>query len=117
IEDTGRQARFQHKFGELQRNARVALGRFKDEGIAAGDGRRELPQRDHGRKVKWRDARDDTERLAHRIYRYTAAGAVGELSLHEMGDTDRKFDDIEAALDFALRVGNCFAVLTGEKIG
>ena len=59
VEDAGRQARLEEELGEAHRHARIALGRLQDEGVAAGDRRRELPQRDHGGEVERRDAGDD----------------------------------------------------------
>jgi hypothetical protein len=37
IQDTRRQARLEHQFGQHQRHRGVALGRLQDEGVAAGD--------------------------------------------------------------------------------
>ena len=45
------------------------------------------------------------------------AGAVGELALHQVGHAERELDDLDAALDVALGVGNGLAVLAGEQLG
>ena len=99
----------------LQRHAGIALRRLQDEGVAAGDGRAELPHRDHRGEVERRDAGDDAERLAHRIDVDAGAGAVGELALEQMRDAAGKFDDLDAALDVALRIGNGLAMLARER--
>ena len=117
IEDAGRQACFEEQFGDAQRHARVALGRLQDEGIATGNRRRNLPQRDHRREVERGDASDDAERLAHRIDVNAGAGAVGELALHHVRGTDADFDNLEAALDVAPGVGNGLAMLAGQQFG
>ena len=114
VEDAGRQAGLDQQLGQHQRHAGVALGRLQDEGVAAGDGGRELPHRDHGREVERRDAGDDAERLAHRIDVDAGAGAVGVLALHQMRDAAGELDHLEAALDVALGVGDGLAVLAGE---
>ena len=75
---------------EPHRHAGIALGRLEDEGVAAGDRRRELPQRDHRREVERRDAGDDAERLAHRIDVDAGAGAVGVLALHQVRRAERR---------------------------
>ena len=72
-----RQPRLDQQLRQHQRHAGVALGRLQDEGVAAGDGGRELPHRDHGGEVERRDARDDAERLAHGVEVDAGAGAFG----------------------------------------
>ena len=117
VEDAGRQAGLDEQFGDAHRHARIALGRLQDEGVAAGDRRRDLPQRDHRREVERRDAGDDAERLAHRIDVDAGAGAVGELALHHVRRADADFDHFEAALDVALGVGDGLAVLARQDFG
>ena len=97
--------------------ARIALGRLQDEGVADGDRRRKLPQRDHGREVERRDAGDDAEGLAEGVDVDAGPGALGVLALLEMGDAGAELDDLDAALDVALGVGDGLAVLAGEEIG
>ena len=117
VENAGRPARLDEQFAEPHRHARIALGGLQDEGVAAGDRRRELPERDHRREVERRDAADDAERLAHRIEIDAGAGAVGIFALHQMRDAEREFDHFDAALDVALGVGDRLAVLARENVG
>ena len=49
---------------ELQRRQRRLLGRLEDDGVAAGERRRELPRRHHQRVVPRRDRADDADRIA-----------------------------------------------------
>ena len=117
IEDAGRQPGLDEQFGNAHRHARVALGRLQDEGVAAGDGGRNLPQRDHGREVEGRDAGDHAERLAHRIDVDAGAGAVGEFALHHVRRADAYLDHFEAALNVALGVGDRLAMFAGKDLG
>ena len=106
-----------HQFREPHRHAGIALGRLQDESVAAGDGRAELPHRDHRREIERRDAGDDAERLAHRIEIDVGSGAVGELALHQMRNAAGEFDHLDAALDVALSVGDGLAVLARKHFG
>ncbi len=117
VEHAGRQAGLQKEFGEPQRDRGVSLGRLEDEGVAAGQRGGRLPQRDHGGEVEGRDARDDAERGAQRVHVDPAAGVVGELALEEVRDSGREFDDLQAALDVAVCVGDGLAVLGRQKPG
>ena len=117
VENAGRAARLDEEFGQTHGNAGIALGRLEDEGVAAGDGRRELPQRDHRGEVERRDAGDDAERLAHRIEIDAGAGAVGVFALHQVRGAEGELDHLDAALDVALGVDERLAVLAGEDVG
>ncbi len=117
IEHPGRQPGLDQQLGEPHRHRRVALRRLEDECIAAGECGRELPHRNHGRKVEGRDAGDHPERLAHGVEVDAGAGAFGELALDEVGNAARELGDLEAALDVAARIGERFAVLAGEELG
>ncbi len=63
-----------HHLGELQRGQRCLLGRLEDDGVAARDGRRQLPRHHHQRVVPRRDRGDDANGVAtdHR-------GVTGEI--------------------------------------
>jgi hypothetical protein len=116
VEDAVGKARFLHQLGEANGNARVALGRLQDEGVAAGDRHSEHPHRDHRRKVERRYAGADAERLAHRIDVDAGAGADGVLALQRLRDSAAKFDDLEPSLNVALGVGNDLAMLGAERV-
>ena len=117
IEDAGRQARFEEQFGKPHRAGRIALRGLHDEGVAAGDGRRRFPQRDHGREVERRDAGGHTQRLAHRIHVDAGAGAIAVFALQQMRDAAGEFDNLDTALQVAQRIGNGLAVLHGDQRG
>ena len=90
LKHAGGQARLEEQLGEAQRHGGVALGRLEDEGVAAGERRAGLPQRDHGREVERGDARDHAERLAHRVHVDAGAGAVGVLALEQVRGRRRR---------------------------
>ena len=117
IEHAGRQPGLDQQLGEPHRHRRVALRRLEDEGVAAGERRRELPHRDHGREIEGRDAGDDAERLAHGVEVDAGAGAFGELALEQVGDAAGELGDLETALDVAARIRERLAVLAGQEPG
>ena len=117
VEDAGRPARLDEQFAEPHRHAGIALRGLQDEGVAAGDRRRELPQGDHRGKIERRDAGDDAERLAHRIEVDAGAGAVGIFALHQMRHAERELDHLDAALNVALGVGDRLAMLARQNVG
>jgi hypothetical protein len=106
-----------HQLGEANRNRRVALRRLQDKRIAAGDRRAEHPHRDHRREIERSDSGADSERLAHRIDVDSRSGALGIFALEHMRDPAAEFDDLEAALDVALGVGDDLAVFGREEFG
>ncbi len=117
VEDAVGEAGFLEHFGEEDGGGGVALGGLEDEGVAAGEGEREHPERDHGGEVEGRDAGDDAERLAHGPGVDAGADLLGEFALEELADAGGVLDVFEAAHDFALGVGEDFAVLAVEEGG
>src|SRR5205823_426064 len=76
-----------------------ALGGFEDEGVAAGDGDGEHPERDHGGEIEGGDAGADADGMA-RCFAVDIAGDVGEGRAHEeAGDAAGELNDFYAALD------------------
>ncbi len=117
VEDSVGKAGLLHEFGQEERGAGVFLGWLQDEGVAAGDGVGEHPERHHGGEVERGDAGDDAERLAELIDVNAAAGLFGEAALEEVGDAAGEFDVFEAARDFAEGVGQGLAVFEGDEFG
>ena len=107
---------FEEEFGEADGNRRVTLARLDDEGVARGDRDARHPQRDHRGEVERGDARADADRLAHRIDVDAGAGALRIFTLQHMRDAAAEFDDFEAALDIALRVGDDLAMLARQHV-
>ncbi|MDR8759042.1 hypothetical protein FEP90_00711 [Burkholderia multivorans] len=114
VEHAGRQPGLREQVGDVERGRRVALARLQHERVARRDRDREHPARHHARKVERRDAGDDAERLPHRPVVDAGADLVGVVALQQLRNPAREFDDVDAARDFALRVGEHLAVLGGD---
>ena len=56
----------------------------------------------------------DAERLAHRLAVDAGADVLGELALQQLRDAAGELDDLEAARDSPVRVGQHLAVLGGD---
>ncbi len=111
VEDSLGQASLERQFGEAHGNGRITLGGLEDEGVADGQGRRQHPERDHGREVERRDARYDAKRLADRVNVDARSGAFGELALQQVRHATDEFDHFQAALQVADGVSEHLAVL------
>ncbi len=117
LEDAIGQARLLHQFGKAHRHAGVALAGLQNEGVAAGDGDAEHPHRDHRGEVERGDARDDAERLTHRIDVDSGPGPLSVLALEHMRDAAGEFDDFKPALNIALRIRDHLAMFGAEQMG
>src|SRR5262249_23259176 len=104
VEHALRQPSFEKQFGDAQRHRRIALRRFENESIAASNGRSAFPQWNHCREIKWRDAGNDSEWLAHGEEVNPRSGALAEFTLHQVWNAAGELDDFEAALDIALGI-------------
>ncbi len=117
VEHPGRGPRLHHQFGQTHWHRRIAVGGLQDEGVAHRDGHAEHPHRNHGREVERGDARDDAQRLAHRVNVDAGTRAPGVIALQRMRDAAGELDEFQAALDVALGVGDDLAVLAGQQLG
>ena len=115
VEHARRQPGLEQQLREPHRHGRIAFRRLEDEGIAAGERRREFPHRDHGGEIERRDAGDDAKRLAHGIKVDTGTGTFAEFALEKVRNAAGEFDHLEAALDVALGVRERLAVLGGKE--
>ncbi|ATZ28652.1 hypothetical protein SLAV_34405 [Streptomyces lavendulae subsp. lavendulae] len=117
VQDARRQPGLQEQLRETQRYGRIALGRLEDDGVSAGQSRCGLPERNHGREVERGDAGDDAEGAAQGVHVDAGAGVVGELALEEVRDPGGELDDLQAALEIAVGVGDGLAVLGRQQPG
>ena len=117
VQHAARRAGLHHQLGQADRQRRVLLRRLEDKGVARRDGDPEHPHRDHAREVERGDAGGHAQRLAHGIDVDAGARALGVLALQRMRDAAGELDDLEAALDVALGVGDDLAVLGREQLG
>ena len=99
------------------RRAGVAFAGLEDEGVATGQRHREHPHRHHAGEVERRDAGHHAQGLAQCPVVDTRADLVGVVTLEQLGDAARKFDDVDAAADLALGIGEDLAVFGGDHRG
>ena len=85
--------------------------------VAAGDGQREHPQGDHGRKVERRDAGADAQRLADRKGIDAGRHRVADFALHQLRNAAGEFDHLETTGDRSLGVGKGLAMLGRDQDG
>ena len=98
VENARRQAGLQRQFRQPHRHSWIALGRLKNEGVAACDGGCAHPQRDHGRKIEWGYPGNDAKGLACGIDIDPRPGAFGIFTFQQMRNTACKFDDFQPTL-------------------
>ena len=97
--------------------ARVALGRLQDEGVAAGDGVGQEPQRDHRREVERRDRGADADGLAHELDVHSCRDPFQVLALEQVGDAARGLGRLDSAQHLATRVVERLAHVLGDEPG
>jgi hypothetical protein len=97
--------------------AGVAFARLQDEGVAAGQRHREHPARHHAREVEGCDAGHYAQRLAQRPVVDAGGDLVGVVALEQLRDAAGELDDVDAAADLALCVGEDLAVFGGDDRG
>ena len=78
---------------------------------------RKLPHRNHGGEIERRNAGDHAQGLTQRVDVDAGTGAFGVFALHQVGNADSELDDLKAALNVALGVGNGLAVLARQNVG
>ena len=115
VEHAVGQSGFLEQPGEIDAGRGIALGGFEHEGIAAGDGDREHPHRDHGREVERRDARAYSQWLTHRVAVHTRAHLLAVLAFEQVRDAAGELDHLQAAGHLAARVRHDLAVLAGDQ--
>ncbi len=109
------QAGLAEQLGQEERGGGVLLAGLEHEGVAAGQGVGQHPQRDHGREVEGRDAGDHAERLAQRVDVDPRRRLVAEPALQEVGDAAGELHVLEPPGDLAGGVGQHLAVLGGDQ--
>ena len=117
VEHARRHAGLDRQFHQQHGRHRVLLGRLEHEGVAAGDGHREHPQRDHRREVERRDAGADADRLTQRVGVNATGNVFGEFAHLQGADGARVLDHFQAAEDIALGVRNGLALFGAEHDG
>ncbi|MNF76681.1 hypothetical protein D3C84_588010 [compost metagenome] len=104
------------EFGEAVGGQRVLLGRLEDEGVAAGDGQRKHPQRDHRRKVEGGDADAHAQWLDPAGGVDLARDVFHGLAHHQAGHVGGVLDHLDAAPDITLGIGQGLAGFAGQQL-
>ena len=117
VEHARRQPGLGQQLGHEHRARGIALAGLEDEGVAAGDGHGVHPHRDHAGEVERGDAGNHAQGLAQGPVVDAGGDLVGEVALEELGHTAGELDDVDAAGDFALGVGEDLAVFGGDHRG
>src|SRR5438876_175211 len=102
------------QLGNQHRCGWVLLGGLQDEAVAARDGIRKHPHRDHRWEVEGRDTGDHAERLADRVDVNARRSLFRVAALQKLWDTAREFEVLEAARDFTQGIGRNLAVFGRE---
>ena len=110
VENAVGQASLLQQVGDEQARAGIDRAGLEHEAVAGRDGQREHPHRHHHRKVERGDARDHAQRLAQRPVVDAGGDLVGEVALEQLRNAAGELDDVDAARDLALRVGEHLAV-------
>lgn len=115
IDDVGWQARLAPQLRHGIGCGGILLGGLDDDRIAGGDGDRNEPHRHHRREVERRDHADDAERLQQGVGVDIGGHALGMPALEQVWDAAGEFDNLQAASDFAQRIGEHLAMLGGDQ--
>ena len=101
----------------IKRGARVGGRRLEHKGVARGDRHREHPHGHHDGEVERRDAGDHAQGLAQGPVVDAGGDLLGVVALEQLRHAAGEFDDVDAALDLALGVGEHLAVLQRDGLG
>ncbi len=117
VEDACRQAGLHGDLRDADRGERDLLARLEDERVAAGDGHRPHPKRNHGGEVERRDSGDDAEWLPDRVAIDAAGHVLERLAHEECGGAAGIFDVLQSAPNVPAGLGHRLAVFTGHAHG
>ena len=111
------QTRLPEQIGDEQRDRGILLARLQHEGVSGGDGVGEHPHRHHGGEVERGDAGNHAEWLADGEDIDSTGGLLGEVPLHQLRDTAREFDVLDASGQLAGGIAGHLAVLNRHQFG
>ncbi|MNI24597.1 hypothetical protein D3C73_782240 [compost metagenome] len=117
IQHPRRKSRFREQLRQPVHQQRRALGGLHDKGVAAGNRQREHPAGHHHRKVERCNAAHYPKRVPVHA-RLDSGSNVRQLAAHhQRGNAGGKFHTFNAALHFAERFLQAFAVLQSDQSG
>src|ERR1700688_2967226 len=111
------EAGFFEEFVDVAHGERDALGGLKDEGVAGGDGVRQIPERDHAGKVEGHDGGGDADGLANHHLVDAAGDVFKVVSLHHHGDTAGDLHVFNRPAHFGFGFGESLAVFLRDDAG
>ncbi|MNK99403.1 hypothetical protein D3C87_1197960 [compost metagenome] len=117
VEHTGRNARLDRQLHQEHGRHRVLFGRLEHEGVAAGDGHREHPQRNHRREVERGNAGAHADWLAQGVGIDATGDVFSELAHLQAADGAGVLDHFQATENIAFGVGNGLALLGAQDRG
>ena len=117
IEHTGRHAGLQGELRQQHRRHRILFRGFEDERIAADNGHRKHPQRDHGWKIERRDTGAHAEWLVNRVRVDAARDIFREFAQLQGADRTSVFYDLEPAEYIAFGVREGFTLFGAQGLG
>jgi hypothetical protein len=110
------QARFFQKLDQEDCGERHLFAGFEYEGVAAGEGQREHPKRDHGGKIERSDAGADAERLMYRFAIHIAGQILQGIPHEEAGDATGIFDIFQSPIDAAPGLGQSLSMFPRDQL-
>ena len=113
IEDARWQSGFGEQLREEKRGAGDLFTGLEKKRIATRNRKREHPERNHCREVKWGDPHHDTKRKAPRVAVHTARN-FEKLSRQKLGQRAGKLHTLQPFLDACLSLSASLAALTGD---
>ena len=116
LQYAGRCAGLEEQFSQTIGRHRVLFRGFENEGIAAGDGQRKHPQRNHRREVERGDADAHAQWLDPTGGVDLAGDVFHRLAHHQAGDIGGVFGHFDAAPDVALGIGEGLAGFRRENL-
>ena len=108
---------FFKQLNQTHRGERVALGGFKNKSIAARNGQREHPQRNHRRKIKGRNAQAHADGLYKRISVNTTSDVLNRFTHHQTGDVGGVLDHFNATPNIPLGILKRLAQFLTDDFG
>ena len=116
VEHAVGQARFFQQVGHEECGRWVNRAGLQHKSVAACDGNGEHPHGHHHWEVERRDACHHAQGLAHGPVVDASRDLFCVVAFEQLRNARGEFDNLNAACDFALRIGKHFAVLGGDHV-
>jgi hypothetical protein len=114
VDDAGREAGRFDQLEDPPHGHRGLFGGLEDDRVAAADGVRQEPQRDHRRKVEGGDGGDDAHRLADHQLVDPRRDVLEVAAEHQRRDPGGDLDVLDAAPELAVRLAEGLPAFLGD---